>query len=204
MKLVQNGLMFPEEKTKKILKDLLLSSSSTTTKTKPHEEDTTVTATATSTSGGALLWEDESFDDGGNFAFNQDRLAEYVLELAQTRSGGLCDKPDLCSDLYHTCYSLSGLSVSVANDEKTKMVEEFGKILNTSSEASDDNRNTESESTNFGIMVKKLLEAYQFEKFEASDSLKSTPFQSTHPLLNLTRKRVKFAWEFFGGRDSML
>ena len=87
------------------------------------------------------------------------------------------------------------------------MAEEFGKILNESSEAGGDTRNTESEneSTNFGIMVKKLLEeAYQFEKFEASDSLKSTPFQSTHPLLNLTRKRVKFALEFFGGRDSML
>lgn len=197
LSLVQNGFMFSEEKTKAILTELLSLPKTTVNEEIPasvgdETEDENVKQESTTT-GSAMFWEDESFDDGGNFAYNQDRLAEYVLELAQTRTGGLCDKPDLCSDLYHSCYSLSGLSVSVATEEKTIIAEELGEMLN-GDEASD-----------FKVMVKKLLdEAYQFEKFDATDSLKSTPFQSTHPLLNLTRKRVKFALEFFGGRDSML
>ncbi|KAL3103224.1 hypothetical protein niasHS_002410 [Heterodera schachtii] len=39
-------------------------------------------------------------------------LQSYVLEACQAPSGGLRDKPDKSPDLYHTCYTLSGLSVS--------------------------------------------------------------------------------------------
>uniref|UniRef100_A0A915EPE8 Protein farnesyltransferase subunit beta n=1 Tax=Ditylenchus dipsaci TaxID=166011 RepID=A0A915EPE8_9BILA len=44
---------------------------------------------------------------------NQEALQKYVLIVAQDiRKGGLRDKPDKSPDLYHTCYSLAGLSIA--------------------------------------------------------------------------------------------
>ncbi|KAI9005628.1 farnesyltransferase, CAAX box, beta [Hyaloraphidium curvatum] len=39
-------------------------------------------------------------------------LSEYVLVSGQNRKGGLRDKPDKSPDFYHTCYCLSGLSLT--------------------------------------------------------------------------------------------
>jgi len=44
--------------------------------------------------------------------FNQEALQEYLLICCQHPMGGLLDKPDRPRDFYHTCYGLSGLSVS--------------------------------------------------------------------------------------------
>lgn len=44
--------------------------------------------------------------------FNQTALVEYILSNCQNLNGGLCDKPGKSRDYYHTCYSLSGLSVA--------------------------------------------------------------------------------------------
>lgn len=150
-------------------------------------------------------WLDESLDDGGDYAYNQDRLAEYVLELAQTRFGGLADKPDMKPDLYHTCYSLSGLAISVAEKEE-ETAEEFKAMLSSLAQEEEEEEDKETrEQGELIIALDKLMkEAYQFQHFDASEPLKQNPFQTTHPLLNLTRKRVKFALEFFGGRDSLL
>uniref|UniRef100_A0A2M4AQ49 Protein farnesyltransferase subunit beta n=1 Tax=Anopheles triannulatus TaxID=58253 RepID=A0A2M4AQ49_9DIPT len=44
--------------------------------------------------------------------FNRLALQEYVLICCQKPTGGLIDKPGKPADLYHTCYTLSGLSVA--------------------------------------------------------------------------------------------
>ncbi|XP_075222235.1 farnesyl transferase beta subunit [Lycorma delicatula] len=44
--------------------------------------------------------------------FQSRALQEYILICCQCTNGGLIDKPGKQRDLYHTCYTLSGLSVS--------------------------------------------------------------------------------------------
>ncbi|XP_058453191.1 protein farnesyltransferase subunit beta [Malaya genurostris] len=44
--------------------------------------------------------------------FHRMALQEYVLICCQKPSGGLIDKPGKPADLYHTCYTLSGLAVA--------------------------------------------------------------------------------------------
>ncbi|XP_065166844.1 protein farnesyltransferase subunit beta [Atheta coriaria] len=46
------------------------------------------------------------------FLFNNTALQEYILICCQHPTGGLKDKPGKRSDLYHTCYVLSGLSIA--------------------------------------------------------------------------------------------
>ena len=48
----------------------------------------------------------------GNLSFDQDMLERYVLLCAQDPDGGLRDKPSKGKDFYHSCYNLSGLSIS--------------------------------------------------------------------------------------------
>ena len=42
--------------------------------------------------------------------WNRDGLLEYCFKMEQCGDGGLRDKPDMRSDLYHTMYCLCGLS----------------------------------------------------------------------------------------------
>ncbi|KAH6574527.1 hypothetical protein BASA60_005434 [Batrachochytrium salamandrivorans] len=44
--------------------------------------------------------------------FNHDALQKYILICCQGEHGGLRDKPGKSPDYYHSCYCLSGLSVS--------------------------------------------------------------------------------------------
>eukprot|EP00828_Plagiopyla_frontata_P048559 TRINITY_DN9342_c0_g1_i1.p2 TRINITY_DN9342_c0_g1~~TRINITY_DN9342_c0_g1_i1.p2 ORF type:complete len:151 (-),score=25.23 TRINITY_DN9342_c0_g1_i1:56-508(-) len=44
--------------------------------------------------------------------YNQLKLQMYILLCCQSEDGGLFDKPKKPRDLYHTCYSLSGLSLA--------------------------------------------------------------------------------------------
>lgn len=44
--------------------------------------------------------------------FDERALQEYLLICCQTPSGGLLDKPGKKKDIFHTCYTLSGLSVA--------------------------------------------------------------------------------------------
>lgn len=44
--------------------------------------------------------------------FHREALQEYILICCQRPNGGLIDKPGMPSDPYHTCYTLSGLSVA--------------------------------------------------------------------------------------------
>ena len=53
----------------------------------------------------------DSLDDG-SLLFAQVRLQQYLLYCCQFWDGGMRDKPGKARDQYHTCYALSGLSVS--------------------------------------------------------------------------------------------
>jgi protein farnesyltransferase subunit beta len=50
--------------------------------------------------------------ENGGLLFDQKILQRYVLLCAQDINGGLRDKPSKPRDFYHSCYNLSGLSVS--------------------------------------------------------------------------------------------
>ncbi|CAH1117346.1 unnamed protein product [Phaedon cochleariae] len=47
-----------------------------------------------------------------NHIFEERALQEYLLVCCQSPAGGLLDKPGKNRDIYHTCYTLSGLSVA--------------------------------------------------------------------------------------------
>lgn len=47
-----------------------------------------------------------------HWLFSQEGLQEYLLICCQDPRGGLVDKPGKSRDFYHTCYTLSGLSVA--------------------------------------------------------------------------------------------
>jgi len=49
----------------------------------------------------------------GDLLFNQKQLQKYILHCSQNvELGGLRDKPNKMRDFYHTCYSLSGMSIA--------------------------------------------------------------------------------------------
>ncbi|GMH95742.1 hypothetical protein TrST_g12683 [Triparma strigata] len=54
----------------------------------------------------------EATPSAGGLTFDQGLLQRYVLLCGQHVEGGLRDKPSKMRDYYHTCYNLSGLSVS--------------------------------------------------------------------------------------------
>ena len=54
--------------------------------------------------------------------FDQGMLQRYILLCAQNVTGGLRDKPSARRDFYHSCYNLSGLSVS----QEMATTQEFG------------------------------------------------------------------------------
>lgn len=47
-----------------------------------------------------------------NHLFDSRALQEYLLICCQNLHGGLLDKPGRHRDFFHTCYTLSGLSVA--------------------------------------------------------------------------------------------
>lgn len=55
---------------------------------------------------------DDFDDEGPGLLFHQELLERYILLCAQDVNGGLRDKPSKSRDFYHSCYNLSGLSVS--------------------------------------------------------------------------------------------
>ncbi|CAN0134036.1 unnamed protein product [Scytosiphon promiscuus] len=62
--------------------------------------------------GAAITNASQGQEAGGGLAFARKRLQEYVLMCSQQSDGGLRDKPGKPRDFYHTCYTLSGLSVA--------------------------------------------------------------------------------------------
>jgi len=54
-------------------------------------------------------------NENERWLFRQQNLQEYVLICCQDKNGGLIDKPGKSRDFYHTCYALSGVSISQHN-----------------------------------------------------------------------------------------
>eukprot|EP00041_Stephanoeca_diplocostata_P009789 m.152888 g.152888 ORF g.152888 m.152888 type:complete len:214 (-) comp17899_c0_seq2:1072-1713(-) len=49
--------------------------------------------------------------------FDRDALRDYILFCCQSDNGGLRDKPGKHRDYYHTCYCLSGLSLTQSHED---------------------------------------------------------------------------------------
>ena len=58
-----------------------------------------------------LLKNEEALQEQ-SWLFDHSALQEYLLVCCQDTRGGLVDKPGKSRDYYHTCYTLSGLSVA--------------------------------------------------------------------------------------------
>lgn len=54
--------------------------------------------------------------------FDNGSLQEYLLVCCQNPNGGLLDKPGKNRDLYHTCYTVSGLSISQRFVDTTSII----------------------------------------------------------------------------------
>jgi len=70
--------------------------------------------------------EDEESDlnlTEGGWLFNQRALQDYLLVCCQENTGGFRDKPTKNRDFYHTCYSLSGLSLSQHSPNSLPIIE---------------------------------------------------------------------------------
>lgn len=57
----------------------------------------------------------DAFGAEGGYCFDQLELQRYILACCQDEAGGLKDKPGMSPDVTHTCYALSGLSLSQHN-----------------------------------------------------------------------------------------
>lgn len=60
----------------------------------------------------AILSNEGKLPNTNYWLFDQEALQEYLLVCCQHPFGGLIDKPDKNRDVYHSCYGLSGLSIS--------------------------------------------------------------------------------------------
>ncbi|KAJ8975522.1 hypothetical protein NQ317_010637 [Molorchus minor] len=73
--------------------------------------------------GGAFPLLYSLLSKGGNsipsHLFDERALQEYLLICCQNPNGGLLDKPGKARDVFHTCYTLSGLSVAQHFLERT-------------------------------------------------------------------------------------
>ena len=58
----------------------------------------------------------------GSWLFVQNNLQQYLFMCCQEPAGGFRDKPGKSRDYYHTCYALSGLSVSQYNKDGTATI----------------------------------------------------------------------------------
>ncbi|KAH8395525.1 hypothetical protein KR222_000501 [Zaprionus bogoriensis] len=61
--------------------------------------------------------------------FDVEALQEYILLCCQKSSGGLIDKPGKPQDLYHTCYTLSGVSIA-QHSQSAQSPQVLGDLVN--------------------------------------------------------------------------
>lgn len=59
---------------------------------------------------------EKKVNNQGKMLFSEENLIKYIIFFCQNTEGGLWDKPGKKRDLYHTCYSLSGLSLAQENN----------------------------------------------------------------------------------------
>ncbi|XP_030376604.1 protein farnesyltransferase subunit beta [Scaptodrosophila lebanonensis] len=61
--------------------------------------------------------------------FDVQALQEYIILCCQKQNGGLIDKPGKPQDLYHTCYTLSGVSIA-QHSESARFPQVLGDTIN--------------------------------------------------------------------------
>jgi len=113
--------------------------------------------------------EDKDENDEGGLSFDQKLLQRYILLCGQDVNGGLRDKPSKPRDFYHTCYNLSGLSVS--QHVLTRRRQER-------------NRNIDDSETNSPTVTQ-----YEQDDYNV--------LGATHPVYNLRLERVMFILDAF-------
>merc|ERR1711862_282529 len=75
--------------------------------------------TTTTTNNIIKLNDSNTNNTKGSLLYNQGKLQKYILLCAQNMmDGGLRDKPSKGVDFYHTCYNLSGLSISLQQQDE--------------------------------------------------------------------------------------
>ncbi|KAG0030419.1 hypothetical protein BGZ81_002706 [Podila clonocystis] len=113
-----------------------------------------------------------------DFVYDRDALQEYMLIACQSKTGGLRDKPSKSVDYYHTCYCLSGLSLS-----QHQMA--FRHDLKDMAPGA----------------LSALLWAEDVEKRRVVGS-PSNLVAATHPVLNIRMEKVKQAFVHFYGQSA--
>lgn len=61
--------------------------------------------------------------------YDQTALQEYILLCCQVNTGGLRDKPGKSRDYYHSCYSLSGLTLAQHSPTTTSVLGDPANLL---------------------------------------------------------------------------
>ena len=111
--------------------------------------------------------------------FDYGMLQRYILLCAQDVHGGLRDKPSKSRDFYHTCYNLSGLSISQHYSEPPKQQERRDNKKNNGHEKFPSNDDHGGCNIRFG-----------HPQFSCVGQ--------THPCYNLRMDRVRYARTKFG------
>ncbi|TKY87992.1 hypothetical protein EX895_003088 [Sporisorium graminicola] len=130
--------------------------------------------------------------------FDRIGLQEYILVAAQRPAadgGGLRDKPGKTPDAYHTCYNLSGLSLS---QHSVRLSTETSAYLYQHFKGDDEwNRKV------YATMLAWTLSARDEIVVEAkagTEGAKSNKVNPTHPILNVTFPRAKAFMDWAYGR----
>lgn len=136
--------------------------------------------------------------DVGDYYFNQRKLQQYVFRCCQdVEDGGLRDKPGCPNDLYHSCYSLSGVSASQnlqyllhvqSSSPYVKRAFEKGYVPNGKSFGVN-REGKQVEAGSYGVVV-----GVEGPSPEADACI----LRSCNPILNINRSRVVSALNAFG------
>lgn len=134
----------------------------------------------------------------GDFYFNQRRLQLYILQACQSAGGGLRDKPDVRVDTYHSCYSLSGLSLaqnlqfaSLSDSGSEYVKRAFLKGYLPSTKTGVDLSANPHLASSYGVVLP--IQGHSVQTY-------SSLVRSINPIFNLHRNRVLDAWQLYNLR----
>lgn len=147
---------------------------------------------------------DESDDDTADdlsplTLFDRVGLQEYILVAAQrtaAEGGGLRDKPGKRPDAYHTCYNLSGLSLS---QHSVRLSTETSAYLHQHYKGGEDEWNRKV----YATMLAWTLSARDEIVVEAragTEGATSNKINPTHPILNITFPKAKLFMDWAYGQ----
>ncbi|KAG0324199.1 hypothetical protein BGZ99_002079 [Dissophora globulifera] len=111
-----------------------------------------------------------------DFVYDRDALQEYLLVACQSKTGGLRDKPSKSVDYYHTCYCLSGMSLS---QHQMSFRHDLRDIAPGA--------------------LSCLLWTEDFDQLRVVGS-PANVLETTHPVLNIRMDKVRKAFVYFYGK----